>query len=241
MENSINLNNDEILVREYIERGKGLFNDGDTEKAFKEFNKAILLNNEYAETYLVKAQALIGMCEAFEAEKCINKYIELAPYDPKGYWKLIDIHDLTGDFDRCIYYCEKLLKLQGENVTIYLKKAEFLGLLNDFEKALDCFNTCLILCPDFYDALCGKASSLRSLGKKKEALEVYNKAIEVDSNKSVAYYGKSELYVDMNKNISALIYAEKAYRIDPKNEWYKCHYTILKNINLDINSSPSIL
>ncbi|MGH4118043.1 tetratricopeptide repeat protein [Clostridium sp.] len=241
MENSINLDNDEILVREYIERGKGLFNDGETEKAFKEFNKAILINNEYAETYLVKAQALIGMCEAYDAEKCINKYIELAPYDPKGYWKLIEIHDLTGDFDRCIYYCEKLLELQGENITIYLKKAEFLGLLNDFEKALDCFNICLKLCPDFYDALCGKASSLRSLGKKKEALEVYNKAIEVDSTKSVAYYGKSEIYVDMNKIISALIYAEKAYRIDPKNEWYKCHYTILKNINIDTNTSPSIL
>ena len=241
MEISVRLSNDKMLIKEYIERGKGLFNDGETQRAFKEFNKAILLNNEYAETYLVKAEALIGMCEAFEAEKCINKYIELAPFDPKGYWKLIDIHDLIGDFDRCIYYCEKLLELHGESVTIYLKKAEFLALLNDFKEAIACFDICLKLNPNFYEALCGKASSLRSLGNKNEALEVYNKAIQIDITKSVAYYGKSEVYVDMNKSISALIYAEKAYRIDPKNEWYKCHYSILKNVNININESPSTL
>jgi tetratricopeptide (TPR) repeat protein len=234
MNNSIKSINDETLIKEYIERGKGLFNDGEFEKAFKNFNKAILLNNECAEAYLVRAQARIQMYEVEEAEKDITKYLELMPNDPKGYWKLIDIHDLTGDFDRCIYYCEKLLESNGENANIHLKKAEFLALLYEFKEALKCFDICLKLIPNFYDALCGKASALLSLHNKKEALEIFCKAIEVDSTKSAAYFGKSEVYLAMGNSRNAFEFAEKAYEIEPDNEWYKCHYTLLRNMNIDI-------
>ena len=234
MNNNINLNNNESLVREYIERGKGLFNDGEIEKAFKDFNKAIFLNNEYAESYLVKGQAHIEIYEPFEAEKCIKKYLKLVPNDAKGYWKLIDIHDLTGDFDKCVYYCEKLLELDESNANIYLKKAEFLALLNDFKRALECFEICLKLCPDLYDALCGKASMLLYLCNRKDALEIYNKAIEVDKTKSAAYFGKSEVYMAMGNCLTALSFAEIAYEIEPDNEWYKCHYTLLRKITVGI-------
>lgn len=232
MKNNINLCNNETLIKEYIERGKGLFNDGEVEKAFKDFNKAIFLNNEYAEVYLVKCQAHIEMYEVEEAEKCIKTYLKLLPGDPKGYWKLIDINDLTGDFDKCVYYCEKLLESDESNCNIYLKKAEFLTLLNDFRKALACYDSCLKLIPDFYDALCGKASALLSLHSKKEALETYNKAIEVDLTKSAAYFGASEVYMAFGNNVVALNFAEKAYEIEPDNEWYKCHYTVLKNMTI---------
>ncbi|MBZ9622801.1 hypothetical protein G9F71_008045 [Clostridium sp. FP2] len=234
MKNNINLNNNDTLAREYIERGKGLFNDGEIEKAFKDFDKAIFLNNEYAQAYLVKGQAHIDMYEACEAEKCIKKYLKLVPGDAKGYWKLIDIHDLTGDFDKCVYYCEKLLEMDASNINIYFKKAEFLALLNDFREALECFETCLNLCPDFYEALCGKASMLLALRNKKEALEIYNEAIEIDISKSAAYFGKSEVYMAMGNNIMALRFAEIAYEIEPDNEWYKCHYTVLKNMTIDV-------
>jgi len=234
MKSSINLMSDETLVKEYIERGKGLFNDGEIEKAFKDFNKAIFLNNEYAEAYFVKAQAHLDIYEAFEAEECIKKYLKLVPDDPKGYWKLIDINDLTGDFDKCIYYCEKLIQTDGKNTNTYFKKAQFLAILNDFKKALECFDICLKLSPCFYDALCGKAKVLFSLHNKKEAIEIYSKAIEIDSTVSVAYFGMSEVHMSMENNISALKFAEKAYEIEPTNEWYKCHYSILKDMNTDI-------
>ena len=234
MKNNINSKNNDNLAHEYIERGKGLFNDGEIERAFKDFNKAIFLNNEYAQAYLVKAQAHIEMYEVEEAEKCIKKYLQIVPNGPKGYWKLIDIYDLTGDFNKCVFYCEKLIQCDVSNVSVYFKKAEFLAILNDFRNALECFEQCIKLIPDFYDAICGKASMLLSLRNKKEALEIYNSAIEIDSTKSEAYFGKSEVYMAMGNMMNALRFAEKAYKIDPDNEWYKCHYTVLKNMNVDI-------
>jgi len=230
MKNSIKLSNDETLVKEYIERGKGLFNDGDIQKAFKNFNKAILINNLCAQAYFAKADAHLELYEVDDAEKCIGNYLKLVPDDPKAYWKLIHIHDLTGDFDKCIYYCEKLLITDSQNEVIHLKKAEFLAITNDFKKALECFDFCLNLNPNFYDALCGKASTLLSLHNKKEALNLYNKAIELDNLKSIAYFGVSEVYMAMDNSIRALKFAEKAYEIEPKNEWYKCHYNVLKNM-----------
>ena len=231
MKNSINLIRDETLIKEYIERGKGLFNDGETEKAFKNFNKAILLNNEYVDAYFAKAQAHLEIYEAYEAEECIKKYLKLFPDDSKGYWKLVDISDLTGDFDKCIYYCEKIIKIDNQNAVAYLKKAEFLSILNDFIKALDCFDLCLKLSPNLYDALCGKAKVLLSLHNKNESLKMYSKAIKVDSSKSVAYFGSSQVYMTMGNNINALYFAEKAFDIEPQNEWYKCHYNVLKDMH----------
>jgi len=231
---SINLIRDKILIKEYIERGKGLFNDGETEKAFKNFSKAILLNNEYGEAYFVKAKAHLKIYEAYEAEECIKKYLKLVPDDTKGYWQLVDISDLTGDFDKCIYYCEKIIKIDNQNAVAYLKKAEFLSILNDFVKALNFFDKCLKLSPNFYDALCGKAKALFSLHNKKESLEMYSKAIEVDSTKSVAYFGSSKVYMTMGNNINALYFAEKAFDIEPQNEWYKCHYKVLKDMNTGV-------
>lgn len=215
MKNDIKLISDKTLVKQYIEKGKGLFNDGETDKAFKNFNKAILLDNKFVDAYLSKAQALIEIYEVDDAEKCIKNYLKLVPNDPNSYWKLIDINDLTGDFDKCIYYCEKLLEDDNQNALIYLKKGEFLAILNDLKKALDCFNICLKLSPNLYNALCGKASVLLSLYDKKEALELYIRAIEVDNTKSDAYFGASKVCVVMENKVSALFFAEKAYEIEP--------------------------
>ncbi|HEY8891140.1 MAG TPA: hypothetical protein VIM70_12885 [Clostridium sp.] len=234
MKNINKLITDETLIKEYIEKGKGLFNDGEIEKAFKNFNKAILLNSECVEVYFIKAQAYIELYEMYEAEKCIRKYLSLVPDDPKAYWMLVNIHDLTGDFDKCIYYCEKLLESDTGNANIYFKKAEFFAILNDFKRALECFDFCLKLSPNLYDALCGKASALLSLHKNKESIEIYNKAIEVDNKKSNAYFGTSEVYMANGNNINALKFAEIAYKIDPKNEWYKCHYSTLKSMFISI-------
>ena len=234
MKNNINLISDETLVKGYIERGKGLFNNGEIDKAFKNFNKAIFLNNKYADAYFVKAQAHIEIYEAFEAEECIMKYLKLVPDDPLGYWKLIDINDLTGDFDKCIYYCEKLIQTDDKNANMYFKKAQFLAIINNFKEALECFNICLTLSPCFYDALCGKAKVLFSLHNRNTAIDVYSDAIELDNTKSIAYLGMSEVHLSLGNNLIALEFAKKAYEIEPSNEWYKCHYKILKDMNTDM-------
>lgn len=115
-----------------------------------------------------------------------------------------------------------------------MKKGEFLAILNNFTEALDCFNVCLKLNPAFYDAICGKANVLLSLSNKVGALQLYNRAICLDNTRSIAYFGASEVCVVMGNSVSALLFAEKAYEIEPKNEWYKCHYNVLKNMYLDI-------
>jgi len=234
MKNNIKLIDDEVLIKEYIERGKRLFEDRQFEKAFRYYNKAILLDNEYAETYFVKGHAHLQRFEAEEAESCLKMHLKLAPNEPKGYWKLIELHDLTGDFDKCIYYCEKLIEMDPTNSKTYLKKAEFLALLNDFNEAIKCFDICLKLDSNFYDAMCGKASALLSLRNKKDALALYIKATYADITKSAAYFGTSAVYMSMGYFQKALIFAEKAYNIEPDNEWYKCHYSVLKNMSVGI-------
>ncbi|WP_242947002.1 tetratricopeptide repeat protein [Clostridium haemolyticum] len=59
----------------YISKGKKLFENNKIHKAFEMFDKALELNNDYAEIYLAKGEAYIQMFELSEAKKMHKKNI----------------------------------------------------------------------------------------------------------------------------------------------------------------------
>lgn len=89
---------------------------------------------------------------------------------------------------------------------------------------------CLSINANHYDALCLKGALLFSLDKPKEALNIYSKAIKIDINNSKAYIEKALVYKNIGNYTSALKLAKKAYEINPKDEFCKCQYIILRNL-----------
>ena len=215
-----------------VEKGKKLFEKNEIKEAFKVFEEAINLDENYAETYIVKAEAHIGMYEMEEACQCIKKYLTFVPKSKRAYLDLIEIYDATAEFEKAIFYCNELLKEDNKNAELYFKKADFYDMLGENEEALNCCDDCLKLKPDYYDALCLKGSLLNALDRNTESLEAYSKAIEVDKTNSKAYLEKALVYKDMDNYHTALEYAKKAYELDPEDEWCKCQYSIMKSMFL---------
>ena len=189
------------------------FEKNEIKEAFKVFEEAINLDENYAETYIVKAEAHIGMYEMEEACQCIKKYLTFVPKSKRAYLDLIEIYDATAEFEKAIFYCNELLKEDNKNAELYFKKADFYDMLGENEEALNCCDDCLKLKPDYYDALCLKGSLLNALDRNTESLEAYSKAIEVDKTNSKAYLEKALVYKDMDNYHTALEYAKKAYEL----------------------------
>lgn len=67
----------------------------------------------------------------------------------------------------------------------------------------------------FFDGLKEKA-----LGNNEQAIELFNKCLEIDDKNSASYHEKSILYNRDNNYILALNQSEKAVKYSPENKWY---------------------
>ena len=67
--------------------------------------------------------------------------------------------------------------------------------LKNFEKAIEDFDQVIKLDPNYICALIGKGESLQSLGRNKEVLEEYKKALKIDPNNEEAINRKDELEI----------------------------------------------
>ena len=65
------------------------------------------------------------------------------------------------------------------------------------------------------EVLCNKGISLAVLERNDEALECYDKAIQMDPNDEFAFYNKGVLLTDMNRSEEALECYDKVLEIEP--------------------------
>ncbi|MHB8603227.1 MAG: tetratricopeptide repeat protein [Nitrosotalea sp.] len=67
-----------------------------------------------------------------------------------------------------------------ENISELVKKGTQLIIEGDFEKALSYFEQAIIIKPNDPDLLNKKGVALRGLGRYNEALECFNKSLQLD-------------------------------------------------------------
>ena len=81
-----------------------------------------------------------------------------------------------------------------------------------------CFNALPIIANELTpQQLCWKADSYRNNLDYSNALQIYNKALEIDKNYSPAYSGRAQVYVDIGKYDLALADYTKTVELQPSN------------------------
>jgi tetratricopeptide (TPR) repeat protein len=75
----------------------------------------------------------------------------------------------------------------------------------------------LLLGPKRALAWNNKGTALYNLGKHKEAMEYYDKALEIDPKNAMALSNKGSALYKLGKHNEAMEYFDKALEIDPKN------------------------
>jgi len=211
-----------------LEKGQALYEDNKIDEAFKLFDRAIKLDPGYPESYLVKAEAHMGMMEMEEAHECIRTYLEFDPDSERACSDLMDIHYESGEFGESLACCDKLLAVRSGDPYLCAIKAYLLSHLDRVEESLQYYDRALAIKPDFYDACCDKASLLSECGCHIESLAVYNKAISIDPGKAEAYFGAACACHKLGYRKKARFFMQKAHELEPEDEFINMHIKVMQ-------------
>lgn len=211
-----------------LEKGQALFEDNRIDEAFRLFNGAISLDPDYAEAYIVKAEAHMGMMEMEEAQECIRTYLKFDPDSERACGDLMDIHYESGEFGESLACCDKLIAARSSDPYLFAIKAYLLSHLDRVDESLQYYDRALALKPDFYDACCDKANLLSECGCHGESLAVYNKAISMDPGKAEAYFGAACTCHKLGYRNKARFFMQKAHELEPEDEFINMHIKVMQ-------------
>lgn len=85
------------------------------------------------------------------------------------------------------------------------------------EKAVLYQEKCTDIAPDYFKAWVNMGISYKRMGDDDKAFECYETALQYDpQNYAPLYVGLGNCYIEMGKPVSAVVYLEKAQRLDPE-------------------------
>ncbi len=203
------------------------------DEAIEAYDEGLKQNPKDADSWLWKAGLLVEMKRYNESLEAYDKAIELIPENDtedlaqswlsKG-WAL----NKTGRTDeaktaflKSLEFYDTSISENADNNRLLQQKGLALFELGRYDEAIEVYDQVLKDPPSIgldttsVSAWIGKGDSLRLQGKNEDALEAYNKAIEVGPNYSNAWHGKGEAQKAMgqvhNASLSFLVADKLGY------------------------------
>ena len=204
-----------ISAKTYNLWGNEKFKQGDYVGAIADFDKAIELNNDYAEAYNNRGLAKHEFGEHEAALADFDIAIQLKPglsvaYNNQGLAKqaLGDLHAAIADFDKAI-------QLKDDDVVVYNNRGLAKDKLGDHVAALADYDIAIQLKPDYADAYNNRGYMKNKLGDHVAALADYDIAIRLKPDYANAYNNRGFVKYELGDHFAALADYDKAIQLKP--------------------------
>lgn len=181
------------------------------ENALDTIDIGILLDPKNDTYHFQRAYYLDRLDRNEEAVEEYEKAIQLNPNNTEIYWRinnpLLELEryqDIINNFDRVI-------KIEPNNTNLYYEKGAFVrSFLQNDQEALKTFEDALSIWPDNATFNFQKAITLRSMNQSNQAIEYFNRAIELDPTDYSYYEVLGNTFFELGKYKEAIDYYEKA-------------------------------
>jgi tetratricopeptide (TPR) repeat protein len=225
--------NDETLTLDRILTSSSLSNEGwkqkqagKTKDALKYFERAIELDPFNCNAYYQQGVTLESENMYEEALKCYDNSLQI---NPKTYFihqsKAMLLFKLEKYKEAARSYEEVAKSSNNRFMEIIVNNlGDKLFYSKNYEDSILYFDIAIKYFPDKADkAYFNKAVSLHYLFRYEEALQCYDKAIEINPEFSFAYSNKGNVYKDLGKLDEAIKWYDKAIELTPEDsEPYIC-------------------
>jgi tetratricopeptide (TPR) repeat protein len=184
---------DPIHALESFDAGERLLRTARYSQAIVSFDRAILLQPDYAEAFTMRGRANVALGRTLLALPDFTKVIELRPRDPQAYldrgalqvsmqaWK-----EALADFDRAIELDPKL-------AAAYNLRGSAVRAMGDPKKALPDFMKAVELQPSM-DNIYQRGATLQLLGQHEQAIDDFSRVISFEPNSAQAYFARSQSF-----------------------------------------------
>ncbi len=190
-------------------------------------DKASELLKESSNVSLNQNDSKVAMLNAFEA---YSKALEIDPQMAEAWANKGKVLYMLERPDEAVDSYKRYLEMYPENYTIRSLMIEALTVSGRNEEALN--QTYMISEVDpSSQGWCNRGMILIELGEFKDALDSFNRSLEIDPQSAQALYWKAGVLAEMGRAEKALEFYDEATRIDPQfaEAWRDKGY-ILKNL-----------
>ena len=184
---------DPIHALEAFDAGERLLRTARYSQAIVSFDRAISLQGDYAEAYLMRGRANIALGKPLVAIPDFTKAVELRPREPQAYLdrgtaqaSLQDWKEALADFNRAIELDPKL-------AVAYNLRGSAVRAMGDPGKALPDFTKAMELLPNM-DNIYQHGATLQALGRHDAAIDDFSRVISFEPGSAQAYFARSQSF-----------------------------------------------
>ncbi len=165
----------------YYIRGLDYYYKDEYVKAKNSFERAIELDDKYAEPLNGRGVIFLVLEEYEEAIKYFERAIKLKPDLAKAWNNKGIVLVRLGKYERAIKSYEESIRLSSDFEKAWYNKGLALHRLGEIKEALKSYDKAIELKPDYADAWYNKACASSLIGDKEKSLNNLRKAMELDS------------------------------------------------------------
>lgn len=230
----------------YLLRGVASTYLDDNKSALADFNKAIELQPDYADTYKMRGSTRFLFADYQGAISDFTKAIELQPKIAENYAQRGRFYAISGDYPTGIKDFTKAIELQSDNGDYYAGRGDFYNAIGDYQKALQDYNQAIKFSPTplFYSTRAGIYSNLSDY---QAAIKDYTQAITLQPKFGSAYMSLANTRAMLQDYQGALADYNKAIELqsdkDVNTVWFgrnSTDYVIPSDIANQVNSAYGI-
>jgi tetratricopeptide (TPR) repeat protein len=161
----------------YVERGKLFFEDFQEDVAIADFTRAIEVNPDDFDAYLLRAFAYLDISEFEKAANDIDRVLKAGPASYDALLVLGDAHRGAGRRKKALSAYARAIEASADRPEAYLHRAEFRLSLDQAREALRDADKAVALRPNWDKAYSARSAIHQALGNSRAAAKDMAKAI----------------------------------------------------------------
>jgi len=187
------------------------------EKAIQAFCNVIERDKKHLDAYKNLAFIYLKKGKLEYAENLLRKALTLNDKDLSVIEALIEIQNITENFEQAINYLGKLIKQNPNRYELLSDKAFYLNKLGKYSEAVVCLKKIITANPEYIPGWINLNISYNELNQYKLALDAIDRAINLNEKISIAWSNKANTLIGMTNYEEAIDACKRAIAIDDKN------------------------
>jgi tetratricopeptide (TPR) repeat protein len=206
----------------WYNKGKELLNASKYNESIEAYDRAIELNQSYAEAWNHKGSALFSLGKYNDSIEACERSIALNPNFSRPWSNKGEALRKLGKYDKAIKCYDEAIRLDPNFARAWRNKGVALAAQGKYDEAIKAHDNAIEIDPQDADAWYNKGNVLFDQGKYYEAIKSYDEFIKIDPQDAKAWINKAPAIANLGNHYGAIKAIDKAIEVDPKNAaaWY---------------------
>ena len=202
------------FIDTYFKLGELHHQQGDIDTAVGYFKRALELNPELADRFIVQGQRAFDEENYQDAIEPLNIHLLLFPEDVSATYLLGQSYEATGNTDSAITFYERTLTLDPQRPDVLFKMVHIYRGREAHQQAVDTLKRLIEIAPETTEAHYLLALSYLSLQQPNDALPAFLETIRLSPDDVAAHYHAAILFEQKGEIDNAIVHYEKTISLD---------------------------